>query len=136
MKTKTPCTLCGSTKPHECIGFAPAVETNKESGVTVEDQVEELKEIPYLHWENCPTISTEDGSDERLCCSNFEAIEQALLTAEKRVREEIKKEITEQTLLNDGDDTFVKLGEALWVCDCKEDRKKFFEALTDDNTKD
>ena len=45
-------------------------------------------------------------------------------------RESIKKEITEQTLLNNGDDTFVNLGEALWVCDSKEERAAFMEALT------
>ena len=44
-------------------------------------------------------------------------------------RERIKKEITEQTLLNDGDNTFVKLGEALWVCDSKEERAAFMKAL-------
>jgi hypothetical protein len=45
-------------------------------------------------------------------------------------RERIKKEITEQTLLNDGDNTFVKLGEALWVCDSKKERAAFMKALT------
>ena len=45
-------------------------------------------------------------------------------------RERIKKEITEQTLLNNDDDTFVKLSEALWVCDSKEDRDRFIQALT------
>ena len=45
-------------------------------------------------------------------------------------RKRIKKEITNQTLLNNGDDTFVKLGEALWVCDSKEERAAFMKALT------
>ena len=45
-------------------------------------------------------------------------------------RERIKKEICSLTLLNDGNDVFVKLGEALWVCDTKEDRDKFTQALT------
>jgi len=57
------------------------------------------------------------------------------LTAEREAgareeRERIKKEITEQTLLNNDDDTFVKLSEALWVCDSKEDRDRFIQALT------
>lgn len=48
----------------------------------------------------------------------------------KAVREEIKREIMQQTMLNDGTDTFVMLGEALWVCDSVEDRKSFTQALT------
>jgi len=34
------------------------------------------------------------------------------------------------TLLNNGDDIFVSLGKALWVCDSEEERAAFMEALT------
>ena len=46
-------------------------------------------------------------------------------------RERIKRELTELSLLNNGSDVFVNLGEALWVCDSEEDRKVFTKALTD-----
>ena len=45
-------------------------------------------------------------------------------------RKRIKKEITNQTLLNNGDDIFVSLGKALWVCDSEEERAAFMKALT------
>ena len=50
--------------------------------------------------------------------------------AVKVERERIKKEIVSLTLLNDGSDNFVNLSEALWVCDSKEDRDRFTQALT------
>ena len=57
----------------------------------------------------------------------------AKTVAEEAVRAErkrIKKEITNQTLLNNGDDIFVSLGKALWVCDSEEERAAFMKALT------
>ena len=64
---------------------------------------------------------------KRLLHSYAQTVAEEAVRAE---RERIKKEITEQTLLNDGDNTFVKLGEALWVCDSKEERAAFMKALT------
>ena len=61
--------------------------------------------------------------------------EEAVAEARREERERIKKEIMQQTMLNDGSDTFVKLGEALWVCDSIEDRITFMKALTPPNTK-
>jgi len=56
-------------------------------------------------------------------------IKDTIDTVLEKERWRIKKEIVQQTLLNEGNDTFVNLGEALWVCDSKEEREVFLKAL-------
>lgn len=60
----------------------------------------------------------------------LEALKAAEARGGEEERERIKKEIMQQTMLNDGTDTFVKLGEALWVCDSREDREAFLQTIT------
>ena len=50
------------------------------------------------------------------------------------VRAGIKKELTEQELLNDGSDVYIKLADALWVCDSEKERDKFTNTLTEAQT--
>ena len=59
-----------------------------------------------------------------------QALQDTIDTVIEGERKRIKKEITNQTLLNNGDDIFVSLGKALWVCDSEEERAAFMKALT------
>jgi len=58
-----------------------------------------------------------------------QTLQETIDTVLEKERWRIKKEIVQQTLLNEGNDTFVNLGEALWVCDSKEEREVFLKAL-------
>ena len=59
-----------------------------------------------------------------------QTLQDTIDTVLREERKRIKKEIFSLTLLNDGRDNYVNLGEALWVCDSKEDREAFTEKIS------
>ena len=92
MKTPTPCNLCGSTKPHECIGFAPAVGTS-----TIEDQKKTI-----IGWMNkyIPRGKTIPIFED--------LVDELALTAEKRGREEIYQMLYELQTNEYSDDSLAR----------------------------
>jgi len=114
-------------------GVVHGMSLAKAEAAVVEDWEAELEIfIHELNKYRNLDLSFNQKKEVRLDCIGFIT---TLLTAEREAgaredRERIKKEITEQTLFNNDDDTFVKLSEALWVCDSKEDRDRFIQALT------
>lgn len=63
--------------------------------------------------------------------SDMEAfIETEITLAVQTERERIKKEITGLELLNLNSETYVGLGDALWVCDSQEERDAFTNAIS------
>lgn len=106
---------------------------------TTDDTVEQFFKLQNSIWETTTKIDLAKRQERELLRTLIATLhketEEAVAGARGEERERIKKEIMQQTMLNDGSDTFVKLGEALWVCDSIEDRKAFMKALTPPDTK-
>lgn len=74
-------------------------------------------------------------------CSHFRTTlqtthQQQVEEAVRKTRVQIKQDIMKQTMTNVGSDMFVNLGEALFSCESKEDRRAFLKMLRAPNHQD